>query len=1367
MPSPRIAVTHHSDVTPHSDEDEGTSPAPLSLAQERLWVMARMDGDASAAYNEPMPFDIRGPLDRDLLVRALHLLAARHEALRTRLVPSGGSALQVVDPPETGFPVTFEDLTGLPDAAERFARTRREVEGTPFRLGEEPMVRGRLVALEPEYHVLILTAHHIIFDGWSRSLLLRELGLVYSALQQGRDASLPELTWQYSDYTRWQWDWMAGEEPAAHADYWTDALAGAPAVLSLPTDRPRPPEQVFRGDRVPVTVGEDLTRALRELAADNDVSLYATVLTGWSVLLSLLSGQDDIVVGAPTSNRRRGDVEGLIGFFVNTLALRADLSGSLTVGGALKQVNQRVRDALKHVDLPFERVVELVNPPRSPAYTALFQTMFAWVPSMRKELELPGMEVELREDAAHVPAKFDMVLALADEGRHLTGEIDYAVALFDRATVERYVRQFLRVLRLMTERPGAEIADLTLLDEAEQRELLAAFSAGPVADADGLGVPAPASLLERFAAQVRERPRQPAVVAGDVELDYATLDRRANRLADALIARGAGPDRVVGLHAGRTADLVVGVLGILKAGAAYLPLDPGQPSERLTAMVSDAAPVLVLTDQADATGQADMTDQAGADGDDLPLWEDLAKVEAEGTRDEAPGVDADPARLAYVIYTSGSTGRPKGVAVTHGSVVNLFDHWRDLMGDAPGEAASAWSSIGFDASVHELLMPLTTGAVLHVVPDELRGDPAALMDWLRVHEVTQAFLPPSFVLWIDEDPAARLAGLSLRQLLTGVESLPERALHRMRELLPGLRICFGYGPTEATLYSTAYTDPQPYDRPCPIGRPLRGTRLYLLDDRMRPVPVGVAGEVHLGGASLARGYLNRPDLTDERFVPDPFVPGERVYRTGDLARWLPDGNAEYVGRRDDQLKLRGFRIEPGEVEAALLAVPGVREAVVLADRDTPGGPHLVAGVGCDAEAARTAYEWRAALKDRLPDYMIPVVVAEFPRLPLNRSGKVDRTAVLRAAAQARSARVNTAAPRDHVEMALYRIWRGVLLHPDVGIGDNFFELGGTSISAIKMVSAVQEELGVTLPVRDVMLHPTIEALAERVRGDGDGASRSTRSSSLVEFRAGDGRRRVVCVHPAGGTAFCYLPLSTLLPDDAGVVGLQAPGIDPGESTLPGVEAMAQEYLRLVDPRPDEALVLCGLSYGGLIAYEMGRRLVAAGHERVSVVLLDTHGTEDAEQRAAIAPVGMEEFREKLVRFNGMYPGIDDDQVDRYLTVYNHHRETARDYVVPDSPARVVLMQATAVEDEDAEGAAAGLRAFWRRRVGGDFVVEPVACGHWDMLESDELPRVAAVLTAELDRMAAGTDPGGTDPAGTDPGGTGTAITTLSGTSAEA
>ncbi|MFE3736884.1 amino acid adenylation domain-containing protein [Streptomyces sp. NPDC059134] len=771
----------------------------------------------------------------------------------------------------------------------------------------------------------------------------------------------------------------------------------------------------------------------------------------------------------------------------------------------------------------------------------------------------------------------------------------------------------------------------------------------------------------------------------------------------------------MGLHAGRTAELVVGVLGILKAGAAYLPLDPGQPADRLAAMVEDARPALVLSDLAEPPGS----------------WASLTGVEAEGAGDGAPGVAVRPADPAYVIYTSGSTGRPKGVVVTHGSVTNLFDQWLDRFGDTPGEATSAWSSIGFDASVHELLLPLTTGAVLHLVPDALRGDPRALMGWLREHRVTQAFLPPAYVKWIDEAPGERLAGLALRQLLTGVESLPEMALYRMGQVLPGLRICFGYGPTEATLYTTAYTAFRPLERPCPMGRPLPGTRLYLLDERLRPVPPGVAGEVWAAGASLAAGYAHRPDLTAERFVPDPFVAGERMYRTGDLARWLPDGNAAYVGRVDDQIKLRGFRIEPGEVEAALLALDGVREAAVLVDRTGPGEPRLVAGVGRGGAAPRPPHAWRAALAERLPDYMIPSVFVELPYLPLNRSGKLDRTELLERSRIALPSQVNVGTPRDRVEMALHRIWSRLLLHPRIGVTDNFFDLGGTSISAIKVAHAVQEEFGEELPIRDILLHPTVEALAERLRERMSGRpGPGGADGPLVEFRAGDGQRRVVCVHPAGGTAFCYLPLAAALPPEVGVQGLQSPGLHPGELPLPSVEAMAEEYLKHVDPRPGESLVLCGLSYGGLVAHEMGRRLAAAGHTRLSVVLLDTHGTEDTAARTAVGPVDAAEFREKLVRFNGMYPGIEDDQIDRYFRIYNHNRMTARDYPPPPTAARLVFVQATADGEDGSE-----VREFWRRRAGQGWSTHPVECGHWDMLESDEVPRLAELITAELTGLA--------------------------------
>ncbi|MEU0793370.1 amino acid adenylation domain-containing protein [Amycolatopsis sp. NPDC005961] len=1256
--------------------------APLSSGQQRLWTVSQLDG-AGPAYNETMAFTLRGPLDREALGRAFDALADRHEALRTRIVVEDGAPVQIVEPAGHGFPCGFTDVAGRPGEA---AELRRTDPFEPFDLTRAPLARARLLADGDEDHVLLITVHHVVFDGWSRSLLLRELGLLYAAQVSGEPADLPPAR-PYREHARAQQDWLTGAGPAPHEAYWQDRLDGVPPVLELPADRPRPARQDHRGARVPVSLGPDLTARLKAVAREHGVTLYSTILTCWFILLSRLSAQTDIVVGVPTANRGAGgEYPDTIGFFVNTLAVRAELPGPRTGAVLLKQVRAALRGAIEHVELPFERVVELVNPPRSPAHTPLFQTMFAWVPTQHDLLELPGVAAEPLE-VEHAPAKFDLALGLADEHDGVTGHLDYAVALFDHATAERYGRYLVRLLDQLATRPDADIASYELLDDAERHEILTAWSTGPRPNRR------PGGLVERFTGHADATPDAAALVCDGRTLTYGELDRRSTKLANALRTRGAGPGEVVAVLSGRSAELVVAVLGVLKTGAAYLPLDPAQPAARRAAMVEDARPVLVLAD-------------------------DIAALETEG--DEArTSVTTGSGETAYVIYTSGSTGRPKGVAVTHHSVLALFDQWLDRFGATPGEATSAWSSIGFDASVHELLLPLTTGAVLHVVPEDVRPDPAALMAWLREHRVVQAFLPPAYVRWIDEAPA-RVAGLALRQVLTGVEPLLDAALARFEAALPGLRICFGYGPTEATLYATAHFDPRPSERPAPIGRPLPGSRLYLLDERLRPVPPGVVGEVFLAGDCLARGYLHRPGLTAERFVADPFAPGERMYRTGDLARWLPGGEAEYAGRRDDQIKLRGFRIEPGEVTAALLAVPGVREAAVLVDRE--GEPRLVAGVA--GGGGRTPHEWRAALAGRLPDYMIPSVFAEFDRLPLSRSGKLDRDAVLaHARAGASNDPVNTAAPRDHVELALLRIWRTLLLHTAIGVSDDFFDVGGTSISAIKLAHAIGSEFGRELPIRDVILHPTVEAQAALLRTD-----RPPEGGSLIEFRRGSGAARVVCVHPAGGTAFCYLPLSALLPEDTGVLGIQSPGLNAGEEPLPSVEAMAEEYLRLVDPRADEALVLCGLSYGGLVAHEMGRRL-AEHHPRVSVVLLDTTATDDPAARAAIEPVPVAEFREKLVRFNGMYPGIDDAQIERYHRTYNHNRLTAREHDPGGTAARVVFVQA--VGDGADPGTVSASVEFWRRRARGEFEVVPADCGHWDMLESDALPLVAKLISAEL------------------------------------
>ncbi|MER6555760.1 amino acid adenylation domain-containing protein [Streptomyces sp. NPDC001725] len=1322
MPHASRHVTPPSPTAPEpvGPRDSGVPAAvrPASFAQKRLWFLAQLPS-GNAAYNEPLAFRLDGPLDRDALAHCLDMLTERHEALRTRLVESEGEVWQHIDPPGAGFSLALVDLTDSADPEARLEALRAEEAGTPFDLAVGPLGRGTLVTLGEGSQILLLTFHHTVYDGHSMGVMMRELGRLYAARTSGDTDPLPPLDVQYADHAQVQHDAVTDGALSAQESYWQGVLAGAPAVLELPADRTRPAEQAYEGGRVEFAVDAATTDALRAMARRHGATLFVTVLTGWAILLSRLSGREDIVVGSPVANRRGPAAADLIGFLVNSLPLRVDLSGSPTAAEALTRTRAVVREALRNQDLPFERMVELVNPPRSAAHTPLFQTMFAWQPDRHDLLDLPGVQVRPLP-IGHAPARFELSLVAVDAGDRVTGHLDYATSLYDRATAQRWARHLEHLLRDMARAPERTIGALELMEDEEQLRLLRDWDAtgsvlelsphAPEGSVTPKSVLAATGLVELFEDQVRARPHHTAVVGRDGTLDYAALDRRADRLAHALTARSVGPSDVVGLHVSRTTALAVGILGILKAGAAYLPLDPGQPYERLAAMIEDAACPVVLSDGV---------------GDGRPGgWLDLAALEAEGTGERAPGsIGHTPDRLAYVIFTSGSTGRPKGVAVEHRSVLNLFANWQSRMGSGPGEPGSAWSSIGFDASVHELLLPLITGGTLHIVPEELRGDPASLMTWMGEHGITQAFLPPAYVKWIDEDPALRLAGLRLRTLLTGVESLTEAALHRLTRHLPGLRICFGYGPTETTLYSTAYYEPGPLERQCPVGRPLGNTRLYVLDADLRPVPPGVVGEVYLGGDCLARGYLNRPDLTEERFLPDPFLPGERVYRTGDLARRLPDGQAHYAGRADDQVKLRGFRIEPAEIEAALGTLPGVREAVVLVDPDTEGQPRLVGCVGRGEAVQRTTQDWRTELSRLLPDYMVPAVFVDLPALPLNRSGKLDREALLELARSRTSHGVNAASPRDHIEHELYRIWGEILLAPDIGISDDFFERGGTSLSAIKMAHRVSETFGRSIPVAEIILRPTIEALGAVLREGGTPGA----TGNVIEFRGGTGAR-VICVHPAGGTAFCYLPLAGLLPDSVALHGIQSPGLNEGESHLPNVEAMAETYLRLLEPLGPGPIVLTGLSYGGLVAHEMGRRLALGGRTDVSVVLLDTQATDDPAAREAVAPVDMAEFRDKLVRFNGMYPGIEDAQVERYFQIYNHNRMTARDHVPATSGARVVLAQAVpGLEDSPFH---AEVRDFWRRRCAG-LRIETMDCDHWEILESAEVPQVADIIAAEL------------------------------------
>jgi amino acid adenylation domain-containing protein len=1293
------------------------APLPLSFSQRQLWYLDQLS-PGNPFYNNPSAFEITGALDLAALQRAVSEVARRHESLRTVFPLVDGEPCQLVQP-AAPVPMALIDLTDLP-VDQRLDRARLLTDDdaqAPFDLAAGPLLRTSLLKLGEQQYRWLLNVHHIVADGWSIGILVHEVGELYAAYLQGLPSPLPEPAVQYPDYALWQRD----REPDGALEYWTSRLADAPTLLALPTDRPRPAAQRFRGGRLSVRADAGTLRGLHAVGQAGDATLFMTLMASLSVLLWRYSGQDDLCVGTPFANRNHTEVENLIGHFINTVVIRNELAPNQTFQQLLDEVRHRVLEAYAHADQPFEQLVQALHPERHASYSPLFQVMLVLQNMPLGELELPGLALRPLE-ASTGAARFDLAVEVTERDGELDLLFEYDSDLFEAATIARMAAHYVRLLEQVSRDPHRPVGALELLSAAERQHELYDCNATEHALAG------PATVVERFEAQASRCPDQLAVVSGAEQLDYATLDRRANRLAAALIGRGVRPDQLVGLCGQRSVELVVGILGILKAGAGYLPLDPALPAERLAGMVSDARPALVLIDSSATSAAA-----AGSDAD----WVMLAALEADGGCEDRPGVSIQPANLAYLIYTSGSTGRPKGVAVSHASITNLLDHWLARLGPAPDAAAALWSSIGFDVSVQEILLPLTSGGALHLVPEEIRADPEALMGWLREHRIAQAYLPPAYIKWIDEAPAERLAGLVLRQLLVGVEPLPELALHRMCEELPELRILNGYGPTETAVYSSAYLDPRPLARQCPIGRPLSNTRIYLLNERLQPVPVGVAAEIYIGGAGVARGYLGRPGQTAERFVPDPFVAGERMYRTGDLGRRLPDGDLCYAGRRDHQVKLRGFRVELGEVEAALREQPGVREAAVLLDENGAGEPRLVAAVARGEAPSEQPAEWREALSRRLPGYMIPAVFLELAELPRTANGKLDRAAVLRQATADGPMQVNQASPRDHVELALYKIWERLLVQPEIGIRDSFFDVGGSSISAIKLAHAIDQEFGQRLPIAEIVAHPSIEALAARLRRGAGGPP-----GNLIEFRAGEprsdagpdeGTRRVVCVHPAGGTAFCYLSLAKALPASCGVYGIQSPGVNPGEAFLPGVEAMAEAYLRLIDGLLDGPLVLTGLSYGGLVAYEMGRRLALAGNSHVSVLLLDTQGTDDPAERAEIEPVDLPEFRDKLIKFNGMYPGIEDEQIEQYFQIYNHNRLTMRDYLTPPSPARLVLLQAVANRDEASVRQAL---EFWGRRAGQGLAVQVVDCDHWEILETDEVRGVAALIGRELDCLAA-------------------------------
>jgi arthrofactin-type cyclic lipopeptide synthetase C len=1042
---------------------------PLSFAQQRLWFLAQMEG-ANTAYNIPIGLRLRGQLNEPALQQALARIVARHETLRSRFAQFNDEAQVLIAPVDSGLLLRVEDLRQHAQPDETLAALIQGEASGPFDLQDDALIRGRLVRLADDHHVLLLTLHHIISDGWSMGVLTRELMALYQAFSLGQPDPLPPLALQYSDYAVWQRRWLSGEVLQRQSQYWQQTLAGAPALLTLPTDRVRPAQQDYAGNTVEVLLDERLSAGLKALAQRHGVTMYMLMLSAWASLLSRLSGQSEVVIGSPVANRTRAEIEGLIGMFVNTLALRIDTSGELSTEALLARVKARTLEAQAHQDLPFEQVVEVTRPLRSMAHSPLFQAMFSWDSGHGASLSLGELTLESVAEPSHF-AKFDLSLTLAEAPGGIRGVLEYAIALFDESTIQRYVGYFQRLLQAMVNNDQAVLEQVALLADDERQHLL--FDLNATAVAHDLEQTAHG----RFEAQVLRTPDAEAVVAGELRLSYAELNRRANQLAHHLRQCGVGSDSRVAICVERGPQLLVGLLAILKAGGAYVPLDPGYPAERLAYMLEDSAPVAVLVH---APTRALIGEWAGVRVDfDQCTWQDLAQ-----SNPQVPDLSA--ANLAYVIYTSGSTGTPKGVMVEHRNLGNLL-HWSaGLCPLSTGAALLQKTPFSFDASVWELFWPLSCGMRLVLAGPDDHRDPAALVQLIREQQVNVIqFVPALLQQFLEVEEVVECSSLS--DVFCGGGELTAALVRSVRERLPQVRLHNVYGPTEATVDSTVWTlephSPVPQGAP-PIGKPLCNTRVYILDAHQQPAPLGVVGEMYLGGVQVARGYLNRPELTAERFLDDPFSdqPGARLYRTGDVARYLADGNIEYLGRNDDQVKIRGLRIELGEIQAHLAHVDGVREAAVLAREDVPGDQRLVAYYS--GERLETD-QLRSQLLTHLPDYMVPAVFVHLQALPLSPNGKLDRRALPAPDQTARLTR-EYEAPVGEVETVIAGIWAELLKVERVGRFDHFFELGGHSLLAVNLVARMRRA-GLSVDIRVLFGQPTLAALAAAVGGEPEAA----------------------------------------------------------------------------------------------------------------------------------------------------------------------------------------------------------------------------------------------------------------------------------------
>lgn len=1345
------------------------SSCPASFGQERLWLLNQLE-PGEGTYNIPRAFHLQGPTDLIALEQSLNALIVQHEALRTTFHLVDDVPTQVIAPTLT-LAVPFHDLSDMAPATaqEEVQRLLPIFASQPFDLSAGPLVQLTVMRLTPEEHVVVLVVHHIVSDGWSMGLMLEELSARYNARLSGKTLPIAPPRIQYADFALWQREWMQGPVLQQQIAHWEQQLSGEVPVLELPCDCPRGPKLTSRGHRENFSLSPELSQSVRELSRMNGVTVFMTLLTALQILLYRYTRQEDIVVGAPISGRNWKEVESTIGFFVNVLLLRTQLDPSASFIEILHKVRDTTNGAYAHQLIPIEWLLKKLNPHRWANQAELFRIMFVLQNNQTASLALSGTRVE-QLPVFKGRALFDINWYMIETPGGLKGWIDYRNDLFEPASIVRLIESFTNLLEEVVNDPQQRISDLSLITKTTQRLMLVEWN-----NTDTTLSPE-ASVQERLEAQVAKTPEAVAVICGEQELTYADLNAQANQVAHYLRKHGVGPDVLVGLCFERSADMLITIFGILKAGGGYVPLDPTHPVERLAYTIDNTNMSFLFIQQKVLTTNPSLSlllnrniDKPSAQPPRHQEMEypncliinfDEAWIEIRNESKENLESHVAAQNLAYVMFTSGSTGKPKGVMITHEGLINYLTWAVNTYEMENGHGALVHSSLGFDLTVTSLFGPLLVGkyVVLLLESEGVEGLVSILQHYKGFSLIK---LTPSHLEVLNHLlPAEDIKGCS-RSFVVGGEALVASSLTKLRNEDPEIRVINEYGPTETVVGSCIYEVPLDgaISGSVPIGRPIANTQIYIVDKFGKPVPPGVIGEVCIAGIGVARGYCNRPDLTADKFIPNPFnlLPGTRMYRTGDLARLRPDGNLEFFGRIDHQVKLRGHRVELEEIETVFNQHPSVRETATMVREDLPGEQRLVAYVVLSDTQNISLQDLRLFLKNRLPEFMVPSHFVTLRELPLTSNGKLDRKALPKPERSARAAESASLAPRDMVEQQLVQIWEDLLGISPIGIRDNFFDLGGHSLLAIGLTGHIKKVLHQEIPLSFLFEHPTIEQFAEILRQENWD---SDSSSPLVSLHAKGPRTPFFCVHPIGGGVLCYSELARQLGSEQPFYGIQA--VEEGKQIpeLVSIEDLARYYIaHILLVQKEDPYCIGGWSVGGVIAYEIAQQLQRLGHQIRILTLIDCFTP--GKTRMADLPHRdlLERFTSHLLSISkgdaatllqGFGPYIDLEAALRHILglaiqrealppdtpfslivnhwrVYVRNRNALDQYVVKPYSGEIVFFKAT---NRDPSGRQ-DPEKDWEKYLTNAMVVHPLHGNHFTLLQTPHVQTLAETLTVHL------------------------------------